>query len=165
MALVYSCLGAGDARAFHALHLEGFTLEPSVFRYAPLDEADAPLADIEARLQRDYVLGAFDGEILVGVGGLARFEGARLQHKALLFGMYLHARYRSGEASNELMRRLIDEATTSVEIVTLTIASNNARPMRFYERWGFRSYGVELRSAKLGDGDYLDETLMAMRLT
>lgn len=165
MALACRRLRADDARAFHDLRIEGFALEPRAFRCTPQDEADAPLADVDARLQRDYVVGAFDGERLVGVGGLAQFEGARLRHKALLFGMYLRARYRGGEASNELMRRLIDKATSSVEIVTLTVVSSNARALRFYERWGFRSYGVELRSAKLHDRDYLDETMMAMRLT
>ena len=63
------------------------------------------------------------------------------------------------------MKRLIDEARGSVEIVTLTVVSTNLRALRFYERWGFRAYGVEERSAKNGDGDYLDETLMALSIS
>ncbi len=60
------------------------------------------------------------------------------------------------------MGLLLDKAHGSVEIVTLTVVSQNLRALRFYERWGFRAYGVEARSIKTGEGDYLDETLMAL---
>lgn len=101
---------------------------------------------------------------MIGVGGLAWSDGAKTRHKALLYGMYLKAAHRGSGAADEIMKRLIDEARAKVEIVTLTVVSSNLRALRFYERWGFRAYGVEERSVKNGDGDYLDETLMARRL-
>jgi RimJ/RimL family protein N-acetyltransferase len=162
MELVCRQLETCDALNFHALRLEGFRLEPRAFRYAPEDEAEILLSEVEARLTRDYVVGAFDGDMLVGVGGLARNNGAKTSHKALLYGMYVKAAYRDGEASDSIMRLLLDEARGSVEIVTLTVVAQNLRARRFYERWSFRAYGVEARSVKIGEGDYLDETLMAL---
>ncbi|CAJ0887666.1 hypothetical protein AMST5_03812 [freshwater sediment metagenome] len=164
MQLTCRQLGARDAEKFLALRLEGFRLEPRAFRFAPEDEAATPVFDVSTRLMRDYVIGAFDGDTLVGVGGLARNSGAKTCHKALLYGMYVKPQYRSGVASDAIMRLLLDEARRSVEIVTLTVVAQNLRALRFYERWGFRAYGVEARSIKIGDGDYLDETLMALLL-
>ncbi|MBG0801455.1 GNAT family N-acetyltransferase [Methylocystis sp. H4A] len=158
-------LNGADADLFQALRLEGFTLEPRAFRFAPEDEVHVPSESVAARLQRDFVIGAFNEEDsqLIGVGGLAWSDGVKTRHKALLYGMYVKAAERGSGVADAIMKRLIDEARGSVEIVTLTVVSTNFRALRFYERWGFRAYGVEERSAKNDDGDYLDETLMALR--
>jgi len=158
-------LNASDAEVFQALRLESFRLETRAFRFAPEDEAHVAPAAVAARLQRDFVIGAFnaDDSQMIGVGGLAWSEGVKTRHKALLYGMYVKAAYRGSGAADEIMNRLIEEARARVEIVTLTVVSTNVRALRFYERWGFRAYGVEERSAKNGDDDYLDETLMARR--
>ncbi len=159
-------LNGSDAEVFQALRLESFRLEPRAFRFAPADEAHIAPDAVAARLTRDFVIGAFnaDDSQLIGVGGLAWGDGAKTRHKALLYGMYVKAAHRGSGAADEIMEKLIDEASAKVEIVTLTVVSTNLRALRFYERWGFRAYGVEERSAKNGDGDYLDETLMALRL-
>jgi ribosomal protein S18 acetylase RimI-like enzyme len=158
-------LNAMDAEVFQALRLEGFTLEPHAFRFAPEDEAHLASDAVAERLQRDFVIGAFaaDQSQLIGVGGLAWNDGVKTRHKALLYGMYVKAAHRGSGVADDIMKGLIDEARAMVEIVTLTVVSSNLRALRFYERWGFRAYGVEERSAKNGDGDYLDETLMALR--
>ncbi|MGD9657538.1 MAG: GNAT family N-acetyltransferase [Methylocystis sp.] len=158
-------LDAADAEVFQALRLEGFRYEPRAFRFAPEDEAHLESDIVAARLQRDFVIGVFSDadSQLIGVGGLAWSDGVKTRHKALLYGMYVKAPHRGSGAADEIMKRLIDEASEKVEIVTLTVVSSNLRALRFYERWGFRAYGVEERSAKNGDDDYLDETLMALR--
>ncbi|MGD9543954.1 MAG: GNAT family N-acetyltransferase [Methylocystis sp.] len=163
---IYRRLKPSDADIFHALRLEGFRREPRAFRFAPEDEAHLAPATVGARLQRDFVIGAFSAKDsqLIGVGGLAFNDGVKTRHKALLYGMYVKAADRGSGAADEIMKRLIDEARGNVEIVTLTVVSTNLRALRFYERWGFHAYGVEERSAKNANGDYLDETLMALRL-
>lgn len=159
-------LNGSDADRFQALRLESFTREPRAFHYAPEDEAHVARDPVAARLERDFVIGAFDASDsqLIGVGGLAGGDGVKPRHKALLYGMYVKAAARGSGAADDIMKRLIEAARGGVEIVTLTVVSTNFRALRFYERWGFRAYGVEERSAKNGDGDYLDETLMALRL-
>jgi GNAT superfamily N-acetyltransferase len=159
-------LNGSDAEAFQALRLEGFRLEPRAFRFAPEDEAHFAPTAVGARLRRDFVIGAFSAEDsqLIGVGGLAWSDGVKTRHKALLYGMYVRRAHRGSGVADEIMKRLIDEAKENVEIVTLTVVSTNLPAVGFYERWGFRAYGGEERSAKNGDGEYLDETLMALRL-
>jgi RimJ/RimL family protein N-acetyltransferase len=153
-----------DAAAFQALRLEGFATQPRAFRYAPEDEADLPLARVASRLAHDFVVVAFSGTTLVGVGGLQRCTGRRLRHKALLWGMYLRPEFHGSGAANEIMTRLLAEARREVEIVTLTVMRDNPRAIRFYERWGFVAYGVEPAAVKTGDG-YFDEVSMSLRLS
>lgn len=157
-------LGAADAATFQSLRLEGFALQPREFRYAPEDEAHVTLADAEARLQRDFVVGAFCNQTLVGIAGLSRCSGVKQRHKALLWGMYVRAEFRGAGVADRLMAEIMKEARRDVEIVTLTAMSDNARAIAFYRRWGFEAYGREPAAVKL-DGEYLDETLMSLRLS
>jgi ribosomal protein S18 acetylase RimI-like enzyme len=78
--------------------------------------------------------------------------------------MYLRQRGRGHGLADELMRILLDQARSlGVEQVILTVAAENARARRLYERWGFSVYGIEPRAIKLEDG-YLDEALMVCPL-
>jgi RimJ/RimL family protein N-acetyltransferase len=156
-------LEAGDAPAFQRLRIEGFALQPREFRYAPEDEADTPLAEAAARLERDFVVGVFDGDTLVGIAGLTRHLGVKISHKALLCGMYLRAEFRGRGGADMLMSAILDHARGRVEIVTLTAMSDNPRALAFYRRWGFVAYGVEPAAVKF-EGEYLDEILMTLRL-
>jgi ribosomal protein S18 acetylase RimI-like enzyme len=153
-----------DAQAFQLLRIEGFTLSPREFRFAPEDEGDMPISQVEARLSRDFVVGAFCGDALVGIAGLMRLEGAKQRHKALLWGMYLRAEYRGRGGADALMAALLAHARSCVEIVMLTVMADNPRAMSLYRRWGFTTYGVEPRSVKVAEGVYLDEALMSLRL-
>ena len=156
-------LAQADARDFQRLRLEGFALQAREFRFAPEDEAHLTASEIEARLARDFVLGVFDGETLVGIAGLSRGAGLKTAHKALLFGMYLRRDYRGRGFGDALMSPLIEEARRSVEIVTLSVMSDNAPALALYRRWGFESYGIEPRAVK-ADGLYFDEMLMSLSL-
>jgi RimJ/RimL family protein N-acetyltransferase len=157
-------LVATEAQIYQALRLDAFRCEPSAFRYAPEDESDVPLAAVEERLQRDHVIGAFAGGELVGIGGLAFNTGVKTRHKALLYGMYVGETFRGSGAADAIVTALVDAARGRVEIVTLTVVAQNERARRFYERWGFRAYGVEARAIRLAQDAYLDELLMSMSL-
>ncbi len=78
--------------------------------------------------------------------------------------MYVHPRARGGRVGDALMRFLIAEARAQgIEQMILTVAAENSRARRLYERWGFSVYGTEPRAIKLADG-YMDELLMQCRL-
>jgi GNAT superfamily N-acetyltransferase len=164
MSLRVRQLTSADAMAFQNLRLEGFRLQEREFRYAPADENDVRLTDIAARLERDFVVALFNDDAMVGLAGLASFAGAKLQHKALLWGMYVRAEFRGTGAADRLLSTIVVWARNHVEAITLTVVSENRRAVRFYEKFEFTIYGVEPLSLKLKDGTYLDETLMIRRL-
>lgn len=69
--------------------------------------------------------------------------------------MYLRADFRGSSAADGLVSAIIDQAHAEVEALTLTVVDENRRAVRFHERWGLRTYGVEPASIKLADGSYL----------
>ena len=153
-----------DASAYHRLRLEAFTRHPRQFRVAPEDEETLLPGSVAERLEVSFVAGGYDGGDLVGTAGLTRFEGAKLRHRALLWGMYIRERARGGGLADALMRFPLAEARAQgVEQVILTVAAENERALRLYQRWGFSAYGTEPRAIKFDDG-YMDETLMWCRL-
>jgi ribosomal protein S18 acetylase RimI-like enzyme len=157
-------LTSTDAAAYHALRLEGFARHPLQFRVAPEDEEGLSLEAVGARLEGTFVAGGFDSHGLAGVGGLTRFEGTKLRHRALLWGMYVREEARGSGLADELMRTLLAEGRShGTEQVILTVAAANARARRFYERWGFSVYGIEPRAIKVDHG-YVDEALMICQL-
>jgi GNAT superfamily N-acetyltransferase len=152
------------AATFRELRLEGFARQPRAFRFAPEDEASMPPEAAARRLEEAHVVGGFAEGALHGVAGFSRTAGAKLSHKGLLWGMYVRDAARGTGLADAIMRGILEHARTEVETVLLTVVADNGRARRFYERWGFAVYGVEPRAVRLGDGDYLDEVLMAKRL-
>ncbi|WP_026986883.1 GNAT family N-acetyltransferase [Fodinicurvata fenggangensis] len=153
----------GDAKVFRRLRAEGLTLEPTSFRHAVDDEQDLPLQYTEQRLAETYVLGAFRDDELVGVAGYARLSGSKLQHKGLIWGMYVRGSERGQGIGKELLHRLIEYAATEVSLLLLTVVAANTSALRLYQSLGFQSYGREPRSIREGDA-YLDEELMYIDL-
>lgn len=147
-------LAAEDAAAFHALRQEGFVRHPREFRIAPDDEAAFTPERVADRLAREFVVGGFapDGA-LVGIGGLGRFSGAKLRHKALLWGMYVRDAARGQGLGDAIVEALLAHARAErIETVQLTVVADNPRARRVYERWGFRPYGLETGAVKVGEG-------------
>lgn len=139
--------------------MEGLVRHPDCFRIAPEDEAALPLADVAKRLDSSYVLGAFIDRALVGIAGLSAMPGAKAKHKALLWGMYVREEARGLGIADRLMEGLLNEARKrGCEQVHLTVIATNPRACKIYDRWGFKVYGTEVKSVKIGD-IYFDEQL------
>src|SRR4051794_27827903 len=103
-------LSPADAASYHALRLEGFARHPLQFRVAPEDERHLTIEIVASRLDSAFVVGGFDDQGLAGVAGLSRYEGAKLRHRALLWGMYVSERARGRGLADDLMRALLSEA-------------------------------------------------------
>jgi len=152
-------LTAADVERFRFLRLEGLRGDPSGFRYGEAEDALIETSTWEARLERDFVVGAErDGE-LVGVGGFSRFAGEKLHHKGLIWGMYVRPHARGTGAADAIMRALIAHARSHVRQLQLTVMADNARARAFYERHGFVRYATEPEAVKQGDA-YCDEAFM-----
>ncbi|MDI2113324.1 GNAT family N-acetyltransferase [Commensalibacter nepenthis] len=101
------------------------------------------------RLKSDFIIGSYENNNLIGIGGLTRFAGSKLQHRALLWGMYVRSEYRGKNVANTIMSLLIGHATDSkIERVILTVVSSNLRAISFYKKWKFISYGFDPYAVK-----------------
>jgi RimJ/RimL family protein N-acetyltransferase len=155
-------LGEADADRFLQLRQDGAIAAADSFRFDAVDDFALDRPTLLARLARATVLGIFEDATLVAIGGVEPFQGRKLAHKWLLWGMYVA---RPGQGYGE---RIVHELVMAAEnggaaSVQLTLMADNARARALYERCDFVAYGVEPQSV-LRNGIFADELLMWRRL-
>ena len=156
-------LSPEDAALFREIRLEGLQGDPDAFGSAFEVESAQPLAHFAERLGRSIVLGAFRGPELLGVAGFAVQPGPKHAHKGLLWGMYVRPAARQIGIARRLVEAIIEKARERVELIQLSVISENEPARRLYASLGFQEYGVERHGAKYR-GKYHDDVLMAKML-
>jgi len=157
-----------DAGTYRALRLRGLKEHPDAFTSGHDEEAAKPLSVTEARLGGEAggrMWGAFVDGTLVGAIGLLREPREKIRHKGEVFGMYV-VRERAGHGVGKaLLAHLIDEARRGpgLEQLVLTVTETNVAARTLYEKFGFRSFGIERRAIRV-DHAYFDKNHMILFL-
>jgi RimJ/RimL family protein N-acetyltransferase len=152
-----------DAALYRDIRLEGLKLHPEAFGSIFEAEHAEPLTWFANRLGNSAVFAAFDGSDLLGIAGFFGRRGGKEAHKGLLWGMYVRQTARKAGVGRRLAEAVIEHASQHVELIQLTVVSNNEPARRLYAGLGFTEYGFEKDSLKQ-DGRYWDEVLMAKPL-
>lgn len=152
-----------DRDAFLALRLQGYATDARYFRSTAADDAALGEARWAEWLGDEYVIAGEHAGVLVARGGLAAVRGQKLDHKGLVWGMYVAPTHRGGGLADRLMDGLLQEAACHYRQVILTVFAGNARARAFYERHGFAVYGIEPDAIRSGD-EYFDEASMWRRV-
>src|SRR5881296_2401614 len=93
--IVIRRLSLDDVASWWALRLRALRDHPGAFGSSYEEARDRPLemvrADFAARNTgpESVVVGAFDGDSLLGMVGCFREQGAKERHKAFIWGMYV----------------------------------------------------------------------------
>ncbi len=157
-------LKAADAGLYRAIMLRGYSEHPDAFTSTFEERATKPIDWWSRRLQdpTTATLGAFDsGDTLIGTVRLEQFQRARERHKINLAAMYVMRDF----AGQGIGRKLMDEALiasrklSGIEMMNLTVTSDNLAALRLYGKVGFQEFGREQRAVK-GDTHYLDKLYM-----
>ena len=159
-----------DAAAFRALRVRALREHPEAFGRTP-EEVD-PVEAIAERFRRDaesdldFVLGAFDGDTLVGMAGCHRESAVKHRHVAYIWGVYVAPERRRTGLGRRLFVATVDRARAwpGLEALWLDVTTVNEGARALYAACGFRSAGTKPRSLKVGDR-YYDEELMICDLT
>jgi ribosomal protein S18 acetylase RimI-like enzyme len=157
-------LSPGDAALFREIRLEGLRHNPDAFSSTFDDENRRELSFFENRLAASAVFGAFRDTKLFGVAGFYVQTGPKHAHKGMLWGMYVRPGARGAGIGAKLVAAVRDHARRHVELIELSVISENLAARRLYSRFGFEEYGIEKRAAKYR-GCYHDDVLMARMLT
>ena len=152
-----------DAAQYREIRLEGLKCSPEAFGSTYETESVQPLSRFSERLASSAVFGAFRGAELLGIAGFAVRNGVKEAHKGLLWGMYVRPDARTAGVGRRLVEAVIDYARQRVELLQLSVVSDNEQARRLYAGLGFVEYGVEQNSLKQ-HGRYYDEILMALDL-
>ncbi|MGR3888017.1 N-acetyltransferase family protein [Pseudomonas sp. 1152_12] len=161
--MIIRSLGANDAEAYRALMLEAYGAYPQAFTSSVAERALMPLSWWQKRLDNplDWLLGAFDGDALAGIVGLAFEPREKARHKVTLFGMYVNHAYQHKGLGRQLVEAALAEARKHprLKLLQLTVTAGNDAAFALYQRCGFIQYGLEPLAVRVGE-DYFDKIHM-----
>jgi len=167
MEAVVRKLEAKDAAAYWALRLESVEREPRAFGQTPEEQRLVTIQETRAQIcSRDgFLLGAFDGETLVGHVRFARPARTKERHRGYVHGVYVTASYRGHGLARKLIAAVIAEMgeDPTMEQLLLAVAVGNLPARATYAGLGFAGFGVEPRALRAGD-EYIDEEHMILQL-
>ena len=161
-------LDADDAQAYRALMLEAYGAYPQAFTSSVAERAAMPLSWWEKRLDSplDRLLGAFEGDQMAGIVGLAFEPREKARHKVTLFGMYVTQAYQQRGLGRQLVEAAMVEARRHprLKLIQLTVTAGHEAALALYQRCGFIQYGLEPLAVRVGD-EYFDKIHLWRALT
>jgi ribosomal protein S18 acetylase RimI-like enzyme len=162
-------LTSSDAEIYRELRLQSLRLHPEAYLSSYASELKISIVTTRIRLEPaddHFTLGAFDvGEKLVGIVTFFRESRPKIYHKAHVYSVYVEPGSRKQGVGRHLLLELIARVRVlpGLEILNLTVTSNNLSAKGLYETLGFICYGTEPKAMKHGS-EYLDEDLMVLML-
>ncbi|MFW0777912.1 MAG: GNAT family N-acetyltransferase [Rickettsiales bacterium] len=154
-------LTVDDAEIFKTLRLRSLKEEPDSFFFTYKETKDKPLSYWQGLLAKEYNIGAFMADQLVGFSGMWVEEGEKIKHRAYLGAVYVAPEARGKGVAKRMLGDLIQKAEEiGLEHLRLSTNSKNETNVGLYTKMGFEPYGIEKNYLKLEDGSYIDEVQM-----
>lgn len=168
MDITYKKLQPYHAAAYRAIRLEALYLFPQNFGSTYQDEsAKQKLAFenyIELQTPGKFIVGAFDGDILIGICGFARDEGKKNMHRGSIIQMYVSQQYSGKGIGLALLNATVKEAFAlpGIEQLVLGVITSNMPAINIYNKAGFTAFAVHHNYFKEEDGSYLHQQYMVL---
>ena len=168
--IVIRMLGPADLGAYKTLrdlllasYPEAFTSDASIERQRAPETYLARLAGVSGN-GFPFTLAAWRGNRLVGAVSGERDPRAKVRHIARLVGMMVDPAARGAGIGGALLAACIDTVRSreGIEMLTLSVTSDNAAAVHLYERAGFVRYGRLDRAIRIGKA-YHSKDLMVLR--
>lgn len=150
-----------DWLAFQALRLSALQKHPAAFGSSYEEESIIPIDSFKEGYKKCAIFGAFTASSLVGCAGFFMQLPIKMQHRGVLFSMYVEPSYRNKGIANLLVKTVIEHAKKSVLQLHTNVVTSNQSALNLYEKNGFVIYGTEPHSLKINNYFY-DEHLMVL---
>lgn len=155
-------LTPADQPAWRDLRLEALTGVPEAFLTTAEEQRARSPAEDRAALATGNWWGLFDGQ-MIGQGGLIPMRRAACAHRMEIGAVFVTGSARGTGAAAGLMQAMEAAALAGGALqLELSVAAGNQRAIRFYERLGFRQYGVQPRAVLLNGAPQDDLFLVKM---
>jgi ribosomal protein S18 acetylase RimI-like enzyme len=161
-------LTRADAESFWRFRLLALESEPAAFGESAAEHKKQTVESFAHRLDagdESFVLGAFEGQELVGVAGFYREAREKQRHTGHIWGVFVSPGYRNRKIGRALILGIIERSRSlpGLKKIRLTVSAAQTNARKLYAGLGFRAYGVEPQALRVGD-DYFDEDLMFLDL-
>ena len=162
-------LSEQDAGAMCELRREALEAHPASFGESVEEFLSVPVETHAARLRSGgdslFIIGAFDGEKLVGMAGFFRQTRVKRLHKGTVWGVYVAPAYRGRGVGRAVLAAVLETARSlpGLACVSLSVTSEQPAARHLYTSMGFRPFGLEPKALAV-DGRYFDEEWMVLEL-
>jgi RimJ/RimL family protein N-acetyltransferase len=167
--MIIRVLSPADVLAYRALRLEALTLEPAAYTSSAEDFEKESLESIKARLENkefgNFIMGAFEGERLIGIASFVPETRVKVEHKGNVFGVYVTASERGKGIAKKIMQDLLRHVRTypNIKQINIAVITSQVAAKNLYTSLGFKVWGLERNALKLGETFY-DEEWMVLRI-
>ncbi len=158
-------LTVDDLPVFRGIRLEALELEPQAFgdSYSILFKKKDSYWKKELSNKKHVWYGAFDNDLIVGIGSIKFVKTLKFDHIAHLSGIYVRKEYRGRGVGKLLFKTRIDEAfknpyTRKIKLI-VNLSQENA--IGLYKSFGFRIVGKMEKEFRI-DSTYFDAYLMEL---
>lgn len=152
-----------DWKQFKTIRLEALFTHPEAFGSSFEEESNLSDEEFEQNFKKSTIFGAIQNNQLVGCAGFFICPSSKMSHRGVVFSMYIKNGYRRQGIGDALLKAIIAYAKDGVMQLHLTVVTTNQMALKLYQKNGFRIYGTEPRSLKIGDTFY-DEHMMVLEL-
>jgi ribosomal-protein-alanine N-acetyltransferase len=164
MSISFRKLAASDSARYREIRLESLKAHPESFGSSFEAQSKLPKLMFEQAMEQPvddrFVIGAFDGEVLIGICGFLPFAPDDFLvsgNAGTIIQMVVQPAYRGRKLGLGLVDAVLAEAfkNPDMEKVVLGVKEGNLSAIRVYEQAGFRTYKTATSEAEGTEGDRL----------
>jgi ribosomal protein S18 acetylase RimI-like enzyme len=158
-----------DAEAWWQLRLLALTTDPVSFAESADEHRRKTIEEVRTFFRacsaENFVLGIFKDGQLAGIAGFYRERHDKFRHKGTIWSVYVRQESRGKGMAKALIADIIRRVRgiDGVEQINLIVSATQPVAKRVYTSLGFKHYGTEPKSLKIGDA-YIDDELMVLYL-
>lgn len=162
-------LTESDAEAWWNLRLLGLTTDPVSFAESADEHRRKSIDEVRTFFRtfspENFIVGGFEDGQLVGMAGFYREKHDKFRHKGTVWSVYVRQESRGKGMAKALIAEIIRRVRLieGIEQINLIVSATQPIAKRVYASLGFKHYGTEPKSLKVGD-TYIDDELMALYL-
>jgi ribosomal protein S18 acetylase RimI-like enzyme len=163
----YRALQLADREKYRALRLDCLQKYPQYFGslYENEKESNTLKFDhiIAEQNGKDFLLGAFADEELVGMCGNIQENRVKTKHIAEISHMYVNPAFSQQGIATQLLQKTIAQVFSNAEVeqIILGVVQSNKHALRLYQKLGFVQYGLHKNYYKVNTAY---EALVLMQL-